>query len=75
MALRSIAAHIEQHGVAPSVVELSKAMCLNHKMASHSYLNSLELKGYVRREIGVPRSIVVLRHEDGQPIDGEGEAA
>jgi SOS-response transcriptional repressor LexA len=75
LALRAIVDHIERHDVAPSVVELSAEMGLNHKMASYSFLNSLESKGYLRRVVGVSRSIVLLRNEDGTPIERADEAA
>lgn len=74
-ALRSIVAHIDLHGVAPSVFELSEALGLKQKMGAYPALNSLELKGYVRREYGVARSIVVLRDEDGTEVEGLGKVA
>ena len=70
-ALRSVVAHIDQHGVAPSVVELSARLGLRTRMGAYPALNSLEFKGYVRREYGRGRSIVVLRDEHGTAVAEE----
>ncbi len=74
-ALRAVVDHIREHGVAPTVVELSGAMGLSHGLAASSYLTALERRGYVRRQIGMARSIVVLLDEDGEEIEGLYEAA
>ena len=73
--LRVVVAHIDLHGFAPTIVEVSEAMGLNHKMASYAYLNALEAKGYVRRTPGVARGLVMLRDEDGNVLRCLGEAA
>ena len=70
-ALRSIVVHIDQHGVAPSVVELGQALGLRTRMGAYPAINALEFKGYVRREYGVARSLVVLRDEQGVEVEGE----
>lgn len=74
-ALRSIVLHIDRNGVAPSVVELSATLGQSHATAANTELMALERKGYISRRVGVARSIVVLRDEDGAEIGGLDEAA
>lgn len=61
--LNTLAA-IEQHwanwGFSPSIRDVSKAIGASSPNAVADHLNALETKGYITRQPGVSRSIVVV---------------
>ncbi|MDR2672634.1 MAG: transcriptional repressor LexA [Coriobacteriales bacterium] len=60
-------------GYPPSVREIGKEVGLKSSSTVHSHLNSLEMKGYIRREESAARAIVVLdRSRDANGTGGAG---
>lgn len=51
--------HIEEHGFAPTTEELAEACRLGSPSGAHRMLKTLERKGYLRREPGRSRAIVL----------------
>lgn len=67
--LNYIKSKISQQGYPPSVREIGTAVGLKSSSTVHGYLNSLESKGYIRRDPAKPRAIEIT---DGtRPVDKE----
>lgn len=77
--LDCIKASLKDKGYPPSVRELCTAVGLSSTSTVHSHLNTLEKKGYIRRDPSKPRTIEVLdkevnwlkEHVSPVPIIGE----
>ncbi|WP_132983720.1 hypothetical protein [Tissierella praeacuta] len=50
-----------QNGYVPSVREIGKIVGLKSTSTAHTYLKSLELKGFIEREENLPRALRVLK--------------
>jgi len=50
--LTYVAAHIDKHECAPTLMEIGQAVGLRAKSSTHGYLRTLERKGYVTKEPG-----------------------
>lgn len=61
--LDCIKASLKDRGYPPSVRELCSAVGLSSTSTVHSHLNTLEKKGYIRRDPSKPRTIEVLDEE------------
>lgn len=61
--LSCIKQSLKDKGYPPSVRELCVAVGLSSTSTVHSHLNSLEKKGYIRRDPSKPRTIEVLDEE------------
>ena len=61
--LNCIKQSLKDKGYPPSVRELCVAVGLSSTSTVHSHLNSLEKKGYIRRDPSKPRTIEVLDEE------------
>jgi repressor LexA len=57
------------HGYPPSVREIGKMVGLKSSSTVHSHLNSLEMKGYIKREAAAARAIVVLDKDGDLLVD------
>lgn len=55
---------LKDRGYPPSVREICLAVGLSSTSTVHSHLNSLEKKGYIRRDPSKPRTIEVLEETD-----------
>ncbi len=64
-ALTFIASYRAEHGISPTLNELSAAHGLKAKSGAHRLVSTLEAKGAIRRVAGHDRSLVPLN----QPID------
>ena len=64
--LEAIRAHVKRHGVAPSRVELCKALGVKHQGSIEARLQGLAKKGWVELKPGVERGIRLLR--EGTPV-------
>jgi repressor LexA len=62
--LETIQAHIDERGYPPSVREIGEAVGLASPSSVHSHLNTLEVKGYLRRDLSKPRAIEVTVDPD-----------
>jgi len=58
--LNYIKTSLKTKGYPPSVREICKAVGLNSTSTVHSHLNSLEKKGYIKRDPSKPRAIEVI---------------
>lgn len=58
--LNYIKTSLKTKGYPPSVREICKAVGLNSTSTVHSHLNSLEKKGYIKRNPSKPRAIEVI---------------
>lgn len=61
--LNCIKKSLKEKGYPPSVRELCLAVGLSSTSTVHSHLNTLERKGYIRRDPSKPRTIEVLDEE------------
>lgn len=61
--LKCIKQSLKDKGYPPSVRELCLAVGLSSTSTVHSHLNTLEKKGYIRRDPSKPRTIEVLDEE------------
>ena len=59
--LEMIHAHVDQHGYPPSVREIGEAVGLRSPSSVHGQLESLERKGYLRRDPTKPRALELGR--------------
>ncbi len=60
--LNYIKTSLKTKGYPPSVREICKAVGLNSTSTVHSHLNSLEKKGYIKRNPSKPRAIEVINN-------------
>ncbi|MCL1879370.1 MAG: transcriptional repressor LexA [Actinomycetia bacterium] len=58
-------AYIDQNAYPPSVREICEAVGLSSPSTVHAHLNSLEEKGYIRREGAAARAISLIEADDG----------
>lgn len=58
--LEFIKSQLRLHGYPPSVREICEAVRLNSPSTVHAHLNTLEKKGYIRRDPQKPRALEVL---------------
>ncbi|WP_313757090.1 winged helix-turn-helix transcriptional regulator [Tissierella sp.] len=56
--------YIKQNGYAPSVREIGKIIGLKSTSTVHTYLKSLESKGFIERKENFPRALRVLKKVD-----------
>ncbi len=56
---RYIAAYTEANGIAPSLDEMTDALGLSSKSGTHRLLVCLEERGWIRREKGLARALVI----------------
>ena len=66
--LGHLCAHIEQHGIAPSIRELGEATGLLSSSTVHHHLTTLQELGYIQRKRHSPRCIRILRTPDGAQL-------
>lgn len=57
--LRAICGIVDQRGLPPTVKELAEALGISHASA-HEQIAQLVRKGYLRKEVGKARGIVVI---------------
>ncbi|MHB8669928.1 MAG: transcriptional repressor LexA [Acidimicrobiales bacterium] len=57
--LEVIEAHLREHGYPPSVREIGEAVGLTSTSTVHAHLETLERRGYLRRDATKPRAIEV----------------
>ena len=62
--LEMIHAHVDAHGYPPSVREIGEAVGLKSPSSVHSQLESLEAKGYLKRDPTKPRALELGRDPD-----------
>lgn len=62
--LNVIVDYIKQNGYAPSVREIGKIVGLKSTSTVHTYLKSLESKGFIERKENFPRALRVLKKMD-----------
>ncbi len=62
---RFVASYIDLHGYAPSYRQIGKGCGLSSTSQATYHLKRLEAAGYLAREKGIPRALVVLK--DGVP--------
>lgn len=60
----SLKAHEQSYGFSPSYDEIKSAMGYRSKSSVQNLLNSLERKGYIKREANKSRTIQILDHFD-----------
>lgn len=60
--LNVIVDYIKQNGYAPSVREIGKIVGLKSTSTVHTYLKSLESKGFIERKENLPRALRVLKN-------------
>lgn len=63
--LAFIDAFASKRRLSPTLVEICEHFGFASPNAAKSHLIALEKKGYIKREANVPRSIEVLRLDDG----------
>lgn len=72
--LNFIIAYIEQNGYPPSMREIATHIGVSGNVAVISHLDALERKGYIRRDTGSSRGIVLIREKQPEiaqvPIAG-----
>lgn len=59
---------LQKKGYPPSVREIARAVDLKSPSTVHSHLQSLEEKGYIRRDPSKPRAIEILFTSGGAPV-------
>lgn len=59
--VRFISDWVQEHGYSPSIREIGRAVGLTSTSSVEHQLSSLEVKGYLRREAGCPRTVEVRR--------------
>ena len=57
---------VESRGFPPAVREICEAVGLSSGSTVHAHLNTLEERGYIRRDPAKPRAILILRGLDGE---------
>ena len=57
---------VESRGFPPAVREICEAVGLSSGSTVHAHLNTLEERGYIRRDPAKPRAILILRGIDGE---------
>jgi SOS-response transcriptional repressor LexA len=64
--LDAIAAHWRARGYGPTYAELAETLGLRSKTAVTGSIDALVRKGYLRRDVGVPRSVRLVhgRNDD-----------
>jgi repressor LexA len=62
--LEVIHAHVDAHGYPPSVREIGDAVGLKSTSSVHAQLETLEEKGYLRRDPTKPRALELGRDPD-----------
>ncbi|MTV24035.1 transcriptional repressor LexA [Nitriliruptoraceae bacterium ZYF776] len=62
--LEVVHAHVAAHGYPPSVREIGEAVGLRSSSSVHGQLESLEAKGYLRRDPTKPRALEIGRDPD-----------
>ena len=55
---------VREKGYPPSVREICEAVNLSSPSTVHSHLNSLEKKGYIRRDPLKPRALEIFNNND-----------
>lgn len=60
-ALRIIAHWIRTKGAPPTAEDLGRALWKTSRQNAHLHMQALERKGYIKRETGKARALVVLR--------------
>ena len=66
--LKFIEKQVNSNGYPPSVREIGKAVDLKSTATVHGYLNSLEQKGYIKKESQKGRTLKLLK---GGAIEGQ----
>lgn len=56
---RFIASYIDRNGIAPSLDEMTEALDLSSKSCTHRLLVCLEERGWIRREKGLARALII----------------
>lgn len=59
--LKNIKKSIEIHGYSPSIREIANDLNLKSSSTVFRYLDTLEKKGYISRQFGIPRSINIIK--------------
>jgi repressor LexA len=54
-----IAAYTDRHGIAPTLEEMTVAIDLKSKSGTHRLLTCLEERGWIRREKGLARALII----------------
>ena len=67
--LNCIENFINEKGYGPTVREICQELCLSSPSTVHVHLNSLEKKGYIKRDAMKSRSIIVMHNEKGEEIE------
>lgn len=62
--LAAITDAIESKGYAPTLREIGKAVGLASTAAVSFQVHQIELKGYIRRDPGVTRGLVIVKPEE-----------
>lgn len=57
---------VESRGFPPAVREICETVGLSSGSTVHAHLNTLEERGYIRRDPAKPRAILILRGIDGE---------
>jgi repressor LexA len=63
--LEAIRSHYTTHGYAPSMREIGEQVGLGAVSSVRHQLEVLERMGWIRRQAGLPRALVVLNPADG----------
>lgn len=58
--LTFIRSFVAERGISPSNREIGDAVGLSSSSTTHSHITALEVKGYIRRDPGKPRSIQLV---------------
>lgn len=64
--LECIIRSVETRGFPPAVREICDEVGLSSGSTVHAHLNTLEKRGYIRRDPAKPRAILILRDLDGE---------
>lgn len=63
---RYIATYTDSHGVAPTLDEMKDALGLRSKSCIHRMLTCLEDRGWIRREKGLARALIIEEAAKGR---------
>ncbi|PJE68942.1 repressor LexA [Candidatus Shapirobacteria bacterium CG10_big_fil_rev_8_21_14_0_10_38_14] len=55
---------IQRYGYAPTLIEIAQAIGVNSAATVHEHLKLMVKRGFIRREVGNPRSIEIVKSKD-----------
>ena len=67
--LKFIEKSVDEHGYAPSVREIGKAVGLSSTATVHGYLSRLQEEGFIRKEDNKGRTLKLLKNSTGNSIE------